>query len=484
MKKLSTLLLGSAAAVSMMTSGALAADIPADEPAVAVCDAFGTGFWVIPGTSNCIKIGGMVRANYAYNFKGKDKTRTSSRAVDLTSNTAFRLRTATDALPVIEVNQAIVGHSLLGDDAIGTIKHPAGAIATRDDSTFTLSDVNTNNIPDARFNSEWYGRIGINFDVRSMTEWGVLRAYASWEWTGHGEKGAEKNDGPSLANAYIEFAGLTAGFRNTYFPYDSTLSTMGDLFDGSWDTVVLAYTFAAGNGISATLSLEDPDRSYYDNGFGNLTFREDAIPDVVAAFKIAQSWGNVHLAGIVHTAEVNHNDWDRYTGYAVTAGTTFNIPMLEGSSVSLSGAYASGFMNGLGVGVVPGAGKNATGLDDVMLNGTDVDKTSGWAVNAGLKVKASDEVTFAVGAGYHNSDNDYNNISVKAYRVSGSVSWTPVTDLSFKIGIEHANADYEEDVLTNAGDGGDATKFDKSLVVHRERDISSTYVNFRVQRDF
>ncbi len=67
-----SLLLGSAAALAVV-SGAHAADaIVAAEPEpaeyVKVCDAFGTGYFYIPGTETCLKIGGHIR----YDIKGGD----------------------------------------------------------------------------------------------------------------------------------------------------------------------------------------------------------------------------------------------------------------------------------------------------------------------------------------------------------------------------------------------------------------------------
>ena len=58
-----SLLIGSAAALAAV-SGAQAADaIVAAEPEpleyVRVCDAFGTGFFYIPGTVTCLKFGGL-----------------------------------------------------------------------------------------------------------------------------------------------------------------------------------------------------------------------------------------------------------------------------------------------------------------------------------------------------------------------------------------------------------------------------------------
>jgi hypothetical protein len=65
------ILLGSAAALAAV-SGAQAADAivaAAPEPAeyVRVCDAFGTGYFYIPGTETCLKISGYVRAQVEYN---------------------------------------------------------------------------------------------------------------------------------------------------------------------------------------------------------------------------------------------------------------------------------------------------------------------------------------------------------------------------------------------------------------------------------
>jgi len=72
------LLLGSAAAL-MAVTGARAADaIVAAEPEqmeyVRVCDAFGTGYFYIPGTETCLKIGGYIRSEARF---GRDESGTS-----------------------------------------------------------------------------------------------------------------------------------------------------------------------------------------------------------------------------------------------------------------------------------------------------------------------------------------------------------------------------------------------------------------------
>ena len=63
------LMLGSAASLIAM-SGAQAADLPVKAKAVEyvrICSLYGAGFYYIPGTDTCIKIGGYVRAETAFN---------------------------------------------------------------------------------------------------------------------------------------------------------------------------------------------------------------------------------------------------------------------------------------------------------------------------------------------------------------------------------------------------------------------------------
>ena len=63
------LILGSAAAL-MLASGAQAADLPVKAKAVEyvrICSLYGAGFFYIPGTDTCIKLGGYLRADVTFN---------------------------------------------------------------------------------------------------------------------------------------------------------------------------------------------------------------------------------------------------------------------------------------------------------------------------------------------------------------------------------------------------------------------------------
>src|ERR1700730_4792944 len=69
MKTARTLILCSAASL-IAVSGAQAADLPVKAKAVEyvrICSLYGAGFFFIPGTDTCIKLGGYLRADVTFN---------------------------------------------------------------------------------------------------------------------------------------------------------------------------------------------------------------------------------------------------------------------------------------------------------------------------------------------------------------------------------------------------------------------------------
>src|SRR5215475_3442605 len=72
MKMVKSLLLGSAAGLAAV-SGTQAADLPVKAKPVEyvkICSLYGEGFYYIPGTEICLKVGGYVRADYGWNTAG------------------------------------------------------------------------------------------------------------------------------------------------------------------------------------------------------------------------------------------------------------------------------------------------------------------------------------------------------------------------------------------------------------------------------
>src|SRR3954451_5164924 len=75
MKMVKSLMLGSAAGLLAM-SGAQAADLPVKAKAVEyvrICSLYGAGFFYIPGTDTCIKLGGYLRVDTTFNGAPHDQ---------------------------------------------------------------------------------------------------------------------------------------------------------------------------------------------------------------------------------------------------------------------------------------------------------------------------------------------------------------------------------------------------------------------------
>ena len=96
MKMVKSLLLGSAAGL-VAVAGAQAADLPVKAKPVQyvkICSLYGVGFYYIPGTDMCIKIGGWVRAEYGWGQNGNFAWGWANANVNnrTTNNSDFRAR--------------------------------------------------------------------------------------------------------------------------------------------------------------------------------------------------------------------------------------------------------------------------------------------------------------------------------------------------------------------------------------------------------
>ncbi len=77
MKMVKSLLLGSAAGL-VAVAGAQAADLPVKAKPVLyvkICSLYGVGFYYIPGTDTCLKVGGWVRAEVNIGIRTARSTR-------------------------------------------------------------------------------------------------------------------------------------------------------------------------------------------------------------------------------------------------------------------------------------------------------------------------------------------------------------------------------------------------------------------------
>ena len=263
--------------VDSAASGANAADMVVKAKPVLyvkICSLYGDGFYYIPGTDTCIKIGGY-----------------------------YRLQT--------EWNAGSSGQAI----GSGT----AEAVQAR----FTR-DV-TNDI-------SYTSRAVMSLDVRNQTEYGTLRSYIRAGWsastpsTGNGGTGGPGNVINYWDRAFIQFAGFTVGRAQSFFDiftYGGQFSylnvrTAGDT--GASGATVWAYTAQFGNGFTITGSLEDPvfhkfgtcDASAAcwavnggttnDNAFAQqaTNLQGFRVPDMVLNARIDQAWGYVGASVVVH----------------------------------------------------------------------------------------------------------------------------------------------------------------------------------------
>jgi Porin subfamily len=343
MKMVKSLLLGTAAGL-VAVAGAQAADMPvkaAPVQYVKICSLYGDGFYYIPNTDTCIKMGGYARVQAEYNAGA-------------------------------------------GGVSVGnlTSEGPQGRF-TRD---FT-NDLN------------YRVRGAISWDVRQQTEYGTLRTYIRFgaENTTPTNTGGGTTANPFWDRAFIQFAGFTVGRSQSFFDlftYGGGMSyhsvrTSGDT--GATGQNLWAYTAQFGNGFSGSLSLEDPsarkqgtfdanntafwgvngalgpDSAFAVNGAPGATpaagfgFR---MPDIVVNGRVDQAWGFAGISAAIHDASggyystattvavpgnsVNNGHPADKIGWAVAAGASFNLP--GGDTFGVNACYsegASGFCNGL-----------------------------------------------------------------------------------------------------------------------------------------
>ncbi|KNY20746.1 porin [Methylobacterium sp. ARG-1] len=354
MRFLKSSMLSSAAAFAAV-GAAHAADLSVKKAVpieyVRVCSAYGAGFFYIPGTDTCLRLSGRAR------FEGGYQT--------------------------------------------------------------SYSRQNGSNAGDT---SGYQGRMRINLDARTQTAYGTLRAFVRLDagsrtgYSGVGTSGTQQRIGqafPALGidqfgraqqfvnvdKAFIQFAGLTAGRASSFFDFYAHDFEFAGATLGSdiASTNLLAYTATLGNGLSATLSVEDPvfRRTPIfspSNNPGGVTsnanianfaqtnapapvfigytggaptrfsfvdvIQRSRMPDFVGALRLDQAWGSAQVSAAVHELNVGNvaNGAGTGTGsnisiphtsnsygWAVQGGIKINTPFIApGDALYLQGAYGSG----------------------------------------------------------------------------------------------------------------------------------------------
>nr|WP_196108059.1 MULTISPECIES: porin [unclassified Ochrobactrum] len=235
-----TLLSMSSIATLSSLSVAYGADnIVAPEPDAAqyvrVCDAYGAGYFYIPGTETCLRVHGYVR----YLMQGGD-------------DVYGRGFTDKDGAPYLQ----------------RSTKRDTWDISTR----FTL-----------------------RASTASETELGTLKTYAEtrFQWS----NGADSSSTGSLRVAYVDLGGLRVGLD--YSVFTSFVGYLGDVFNddvipaGGARTAAISYTYTGKDGWSAVLALEQGNNIDTDHDYGYDGTISDYAPHVVGGVKYSKDWGAI-----------------------------------------------------------------------------------------------------------------------------------------------------------------------------------------------
>ncbi|RAI30603.1 porin [Rhodoplanes serenus] len=472
MKMVKSLLLGSAAGLVAVV-GAQAADLPVKAKPVEyvkVCSLYGAGFYYIPGTDICMKMGGYVRAQYYYN---------------------------TGTGPSTGV--------MFG-----------GASAQQSNATGFANDTVM------RTRAVW------TVDTRSQTEWGTLRTYVLMGFN-HDTPGGSSFGGNAASlyatRGFIQFAGFTFGKAQSFYDLYSTpaVTYFGIAASDTGDAGVMlaAYTAQLGNGVSATIALEEPRRLGIVNAdavagrtIGNTNFGGNGTvlaanagsspwlvgavpnndygtvkwPDLVANIRVDQAWGSFQVMGALHDASAAYNlaaisgstgllnnclgdataagaapgttgamqcgEGPNALGYAIGVGARVKTDFISrGDSFQFqvnwtegAGRYAIYTPSGAGSPALFGGG-NSLGLgfltDGVRVNGADVELTKVLGINASYEHVWTPALKTSLYGGWFNVGYNANATAM----ICGSLNYTgPAGNLTRQNGsisnVSNCDADF------------------------------------------
>jgi hypothetical protein len=296
MNLLKSVMLGSAAGL-LAIGGADAADLPVKAKAVEyvkICSAYGVGFWYIPGTDTCMKIGGYLRVDTTFNGGAQGAP------------------------------------AWTGD--IGQHNRYADYYSAR-------------------------SRMALTVDTRTASEYGVVRTFmqADIQFTTLGNNTYNPNTINMVApigasqlletpgggfvaveSVFVQFAGFTFGKSVSAYstPWNAFPGNISSFLIGGHDTTTgvnnIQYSAQFGNGVSGTIGLDDPVVFGRTNVYNlalplNATFNTGNAyaavhaPDIVGNIRVDQAWGLFQISGAAHEVSASYNVLNTA---AVPAGAT------------------------------------------------------------------------------------------------------------------------------------------------------------------
>ena len=254
------LILGTAAAL-MLVSGAQAADLPVKVKAVEyvrICSLYGAGFYYIPGTDTCIKLGGYLRA-------------------DTTFNGSYHGAPAWN-----------------GD--LGQQNRQRDYFASR-------------------------SRLALTVDTRTATEYGVVRTFGQADLAFQNNGVNFGVEYLFIQFAGFTFGRSSSAYSTPWngFPGNINSSLLGG---NNTDIGVnnIQYTAQFGGGVSGSIGLQDPmtwDRTaVYNlsipsaigaNGTGSNAYAGLRAPTIAGNIRVDQAWGLFQISGAAHEVSASYN---------------------------------------------------------------------------------------------------------------------------------------------------------------------------------
>jgi hypothetical protein len=356
-----SLLLASAAALSVFSAANAADAIVAAEPEpleyVRICDAYGAGYFYIPGSETCLKIGGMVRTEGEW----KD---------------AYQ--------------------------------------------------------PDHKIGTVWHTRAELNVDTATDTEYGALKTNMVMRWDS-----SEGNNSTKILFANISLGGFMVGKADSQF--SSYQGYAGDIIQddvvsygpGPTNTELnqMTYTYDAGNGFTAMVSLEDngsadnsdDNDNYYNSSFTQSNGKSWKInepdhyaPDAVAGvgFKSGM-WGLKVVGGYDSVVEEGAIKARVDADFGVFSAFLMGGWNTDGDKLN---KYASGYVTD---GACPVNKEELCGWGD-------------WAVWGGGAVTINDKLKANLQVAYTDS---------KIFAAAANLKYFPVKNLLIMPEVEYTNWD-------------------------------------------
>jgi hypothetical protein len=424
MKLVKSLFLGSVAGLAAV-AGAQAADLPVAKAAaveyVRVCSTYGAGFFYIPGTETCLRVGGRVRAEYLYAeplVRAQDAIGFRARGrvqLDARTQTAYGLLRALVRMEITRSSGTPFGAEGVVGGTNSQVQQAfvqfGGLTAGRVTSFFSNGDLPTGHMGTLRFDDSpdvdllaYTFSFGNGFSATISVEDGIERRTFS------------------PTNAFFNYAGQRAPDVVANVKYT-----------GTWGTAQLA-------------------------GAVHQVRSDNLFVDAVTGF----------------------TDFpDTEYGFAVRGDVGINLPMLgAGDAMWLAATYAHGAVsyvtggqqntNTVGIGSLSGA------FVDAVFNPAtgNVSQGRAWSVAGGLRHYWTPQIRQNVFGSYARFDysagtgiTDFNE-----YRLGTNVFFQPVSGLDFGLEVIYARLDPRGRVTLPTGEsfGSD----------------SAWEGRFRVQRDF